>query len=150
MVTTLRQRFDAKWMPEPFSGCHLWTASVEALGYGRINVNGKACKASRVSWELNRGPIPDGLCVLHRCDTPLCCNPNHLFLGDKSDNVQDAISKGRWPSKTGENNVRAKITAQVVRVIRASAKSAAELARQFSISKPTISSIRSRRTWKHI
>jgi len=49
----------------------------------------------RVAWELTSGPIPDGMQVLHACDNPPCFNPEHLFLGTRSDNMVDMVSKGR-------------------------------------------------------
>jgi hypothetical protein len=49
-------------------------------------------------WEETRGPIPDGLHVLHRCDIPACVNIDHLFLGTHSDNMQDIVAKGRHTS----------------------------------------------------
>ncbi len=56
---------------------------------------GKRWRASRLVWTVKKGPIPDGLCVLHTCDNELCINPKHLFLGTFQDNTDDMISKGR-------------------------------------------------------
>jgi hypothetical protein len=51
--------------------------------------------AARTSWRLYKGPIPEGLRPLHKCDVSLCVNPDHLFLGTLSDNMQDMAAKGR-------------------------------------------------------
>lgn len=79
--------------------CWLWTAATIGGGYGQIMgvVNGKRrpVYAHRVSWEMAFGPIPADLYVLHRCDVPLCVNPDHLFLGTQGDNLADARAKGR-------------------------------------------------------
>jgi hypothetical protein len=55
----------------------------------------------RATFEMVNGPIPAGAVICHTCDQSLCCNPDHLFLGNQSVNVQDAIRKGRWPSGEG-------------------------------------------------
>jgi hypothetical protein len=77
--------------------CWLWTAALTGNGYGviRLDTHLPRVQAHRASWMLSNGPIPDGLWVLHRCDTPRCVNPAHLFLGTRADNVQDMIAKGR-------------------------------------------------------
>jgi hypothetical protein len=87
------QRFWAK--VEKTDGCWLWTAAKDRLGYGYFKWDGKQGKAYRYSWTLHNGPIPTGMCVLHRCDTPSCVNPAHLFLGTQADNVRDMDAKGR-------------------------------------------------------
>lgn len=51
--------------------------------------------AHRVSWIIFRGKIPKGKHVLHKCDTPLCVNPKHLFIGTALDNIRDCFNKGR-------------------------------------------------------
>lgn len=76
--------------------CWLWTAFVKANGYGQFGI-GKAkggAHAHRFSFELHVGPIPDGLCVLHRCDVRHCVRPEHLFLGTQKDNANDRDRKG--------------------------------------------------------
>jgi len=82
-------------------GCWLWTAgkfSPVRHGFGRYGafwVGGKMRYAHRVAWEIFIGDIPSDMNVLHSCDNPPCCNPEHLFLGTQLDNVRDMISKGR-------------------------------------------------------
>lgn len=91
----LAERVERSILRMPWSGCWLWVGSVGKLGYGIVDVNGKHANAHRISWELHRGPIPAGLCVLHQCDVPGCVNPDHLFLGSLRDNTQDMLRKGR-------------------------------------------------------
>ena len=82
--------------------CWTWTASVHGKGYGQVTIHGATKKAHRVSWELTNGPIPDGLCALHRCDNPRCVSVGHLFLGTNADNVADKMEKGRHRWVTGD------------------------------------------------
>ena len=88
------ERFEAKYTPEPMSGCWLWIGAVKASGYGVMHYAGRTQRAHRVSYELFVGPIGSSW-VLHRCDNPACVNPDHLFLGDAVDNARDMVAKGR-------------------------------------------------------
>lgn len=72
-------------------GCWLWTAGRIGNGYGIF----RRKLVHRVSWTLTNGPIPEGMFVCHHCDTPLCVNPAHLFLGTHQDNMRDMRQKGR-------------------------------------------------------
>jgi HNH endonuclease len=99
----IQVNFHDKWMPEPFAGCWLWTASVRPDGYGQSPIQGKMEGVHRASWIIHRGEIPTGMQVLHRCDTPTCVNPDHLFIGCNADNMRDAAAKGRF-NQAGENN----------------------------------------------
>jgi hypothetical protein len=83
----------------PFAGCWLWTQSVKSYGYGQVQSRGVNYHAHRLAYALFVGPIPRGMFVCHVCDTPLCVNPAHLFLGTHSDNMRDARTKGRRPSR---------------------------------------------------
>ena len=60
--------------PVPIAGCWLWQRSSTSDGYGKVQFNGRMWRVHRVVWMLANGPIPEGLCVLHHCDTPGCCN----------------------------------------------------------------------------
>ena len=75
--------------------CWEWAGHINPNGYGSCKHNGVQTVAHRAAWELMRGPIPDTLYVLHRCDVRSCVNPKHLFLGTQADNKQDEISKNR-------------------------------------------------------
>lgn len=86
------------------SGCWLFTGARTTAGYGQVS----GTYAHRLSFEMHKGTIPDGLCVLHRCDVPNCVNPKHLFTGTKADNNRDKSEKGRAPN--GENASWSKLT----------------------------------------
>ena len=79
----------------PESGCWIWTGAINNGGYGRIGIGKKTTTAHRYSYQINVGEIPDGLFVLHKCDVRCCANPDHLFLGTPTDNMQDMVKKGR-------------------------------------------------------
>lgn len=64
--------------------------------YRQFWVNGRSVTAHRIAFEIANGPFDKMLHVLHKCDNPICVNPNHLFLGTNSDNIRDKMSKGRW------------------------------------------------------
>lgn len=96
----LRTRIEKHSMPEPNSGCWIWLGGVTDAKRGahraKTYFNGSYTSAARVAWTMEHGQIPAGLFVLHKCDTPLCVNPAHLFLGTHQDNVADAMAKGRY------------------------------------------------------
>jgi len=98
----LHERFEASFTRGAADECWEWTKARHKAGYGAIGANGRRAYGHRVSYELNVGPIPPGMCVLHRCDNPPCVNPSHLFLGTLRDNTQDMLRKGRHRT----NNVR--------------------------------------------
>lgn len=89
-------RFWAKVQEAP-SGCWNWTGSTSGrFGYGHIRTSKRNTEnCHRISWMMANGDIPDGFCVLHRCDNPSCVNPAHLFLGTYLDNNRDMAAKGR-------------------------------------------------------
>jgi hypothetical protein len=85
--------------------CWIYTGCLDHKGYGTISteVHGRPRKAHRVCYEHHFGPIPEGHGVLHRCDTPACVNPAHLFAGTQTDNMRDMVAKGRINPKVFEN-----------------------------------------------
>lgn len=95
-VPSLRERFEPKVRRASEDECHDWTASLTSFGHGQISVNGRPRGAHVVSWELENGPVPKGLCVLHICDNARCVNVRHLYLGTRGDNNRDTHSRNRW------------------------------------------------------
>lgn len=92
---SVKERFEESWIPEPYSGCWLWTGALRGGVYGQIMENGKRMAAHRVSWKLRHGYLDPAADICHHCDTPMCVNPDHLFSGNARLNVHDAIRKGR-------------------------------------------------------
>lgn len=80
--------------PEPNTGCWLWDMSLDQDGYGRAKFEDIKTPAHRISYMAFRGPVGDFF-VLHKCDTPACVNPDHLWLGKAKDNMRDCLLKGR-------------------------------------------------------
>lgn len=154
----LQDRFEAKTIPpsKP-DGCVLWGASKRTRGlpYGMIGVEvapgvWKIRATHRVSWELYCGPIPKGMNVLHRCDNASCVNPDHLFLGTQKENVLDMNKKGRGPSRAGERNGKAKLTAEQVASIRADQRSQTKIAADYGVAHTLIGKIKHRKLWAHV
>jgi hypothetical protein len=96
------------------NGCWIWIGGRNHR-YGCYNIGGRGYRAHRYAWERVYGPVPDGMYVCHHCDTPLCVNPEHLFVGTQRDNIRDASAKGRMTAghlgKTLSDEAKAKLSA---------------------------------------
>lgn len=126
--------------------CWEWTGPVNSKGYGVISrkVYGEAL-AHRYAFSLTVGDIPNGACVLHRCDNPRCVNPDHLFTGSKAENNADMMAKGRYAR--GESNGQSKLTNDLVAQIRSAAGTHASIAAHFSVHQSTVTRIKAGRIW---
>lgn len=142
--------------------CWLWTGGVSGR-YGKVylgTVDGvkQSARAHRLAYEMLVGPVGD-LHVCHRCDVPLCCRPEHLFLGTNADNTADRVAKGRtrtWATertRLGSAHPRAKVTEEQVVEIRArnaAGETTVALAREFGLSQASCWAICRRRSWTHV
>lgn len=146
------------------SECWEWKGSKVAPGYGRIKLKGKASRAHRLSYEINIGPIPDGMLIRHMCHNKSCVNPAHLEPGTEQDNKDDDIARGmvfrgdeHWtraaPSRVlkGERHGMAKLDNEKVAAIRQSYAAGAKrrrLAAEHGVCWSTINRIVKGEGWK--
>jgi hypothetical protein len=153
MKTSISKRFWDKTVPIPECGCFIWTGAILKSGYGVFDSD-RTRLAHRVSWELTNGPIPDGMQILHSCDTPSCVNPHHLSLGTQKKNISDAVKRERmkdnYPHPKGVNHSGARLNDAIVKKILDSTESCAFLSRIYGVSTSTIFRIRKRMSWKHV
>lgn len=123
--------------------CWEWQGHRDKDGYGRLRFRYKEYGAHRAAYELEFGAIPNGLIVLHTCDNPCCCNPNHLVLGTYHANAVDRDNKGRGSGPYGERNGNAKLTNEQVKMIIADSRKHEDIAVDFGIKRHTVSRIKS-------
>ncbi len=137
--------------------CWIWTGGLDGYGYGRMQVGGRAgitLRAHRASYEIHHGEIPEGMCVLHKCDERRCLNPGHLRLGTRPDNTRDMMAKGRHRCGFGERSGRSRLTEADVLSIRAQYETGGvtqwELSRRFNTARSNISAVVTGATWRHV
>ena len=127
------------------NGCWIWTAARTHGGYGALWLDGEVKYAHRIVGVLFLAlDEQSGLYVLHDCDVPACCNPNHLRLGTHRENMADASAKGRLGKKLQP--------AQVIEIrrLRKEGHTQPELAKRYNVSKTTIRQIERRETWRNL
>jgi hypothetical protein len=161
-VKTVEERFWEKVKKGIGDECWQWIGARSRHGYGNFGIRpGRTARAHRFSYEQERGPIPVGLMVLHRCDNRLCVNPEHLFIGTQIDNMRDMVLKGRrgfvrLPKESqprGEKHGGSKLTASDVIEIRRrrdGGERYVRLAEAFGVTSGQIRAIAKRENWSHI
>ena len=138
------ERFESKYIKYSNS-CWSWTGAL-VTGYGGFSFNGKTVMAHRFSWMLYRGKIPEGMLVLHKCNHKYCVNPEHLYIGDYSDNLQDSIDAGR---PYGLRKLTVDNVICIKKMLRDGIKQQL-IAQIYEVTRENISRISTGRIWKHI
>jgi hypothetical protein len=156
-------RFERKF--HEVNGCWQWSGNRINSGYGMFWVKGKNVLAHRHAYRSYVGSIPDGMCVLHRCDNRGCVNPDHLWLGTRSDNSADMVAKGRSARgarnpatrpgfRSGTRNGRSKLTPATVVELRkryaSGGISQQKLGDEYGVCQVVISKIINRQLWPHV
>lgn len=130
--------FWSKVSAPDYHSCWNWRGHRTVFGYGVFQNK----KAHRMAYEMCVGPIPEDLCVRHKCDNPSCVNPSHLETGTLADNNHDMMNRGRMNPPIGMANGNCKFTDDQVREIRVSPETGMALAKRLGCSESTISYIR--------
>lgn len=143
------QRFWENVEKKELEDCWIWNGTSDGHGYGCIVYNSKNILAHRASWLLAHGDLPQGMSILHKCDVPLCVNPNHLFIGTQLDNMKDMAMKKR--STIGEKNPMSKITQEIANETRKrylNGELMVDIANDYDISRVLVSYIINNKIWK--
>ena len=144
-------RYDAKVIKTP-SGCWEWQGAKTPKGYGLIGVGPKAdrtlCYAHRLAYWRNTSVDPADMLVLHSCDNPSCCNPDHLSLGTSKANSQDMVAKGRQCQ--GERTNGSKLRDADIPHIRSDRRSLTTIASIYGVDPKQIHRIKQGVAWRHV
>lgn len=146
---------------EPNSGCWIWAGNRNAREYGWFKYNGRQTKAHRWAARHIGGMAITDLLVCHRCDTPSCVNPEHLFVGTAKDNALDMVRKGRHNSNPNPNQRRARGSARAnsklteedipeIRRLLGEGLSFVKIAKRYGVASSLIGRIKYGKAWAHV
>lgn len=142
----LENRFWGK-VKKKKNGCWEWVGALNSDGYGVIDVNGKTKRVHRIIFLLVKGiSLEPEQKVCHKCDNPVCVNPNHLFIGTQKDNMSDMLIKNRasnYFTKKGVEHPNSKFSSNDIKKIKQMSKTLSQqkIAEQFGVVQQTISRI---------
>jgi hypothetical protein len=145
LLNEAAKRVFAQCVPNYETECIVWTGRwTTQNGYGRVTFKRRKHLTHRIVYQARKGPVPDGLQILHSCDNRRCCNPNHLSLGTGQDNTNDRKAKDRLGFKLNTAQAR-----EILALVRSGRKQP-EVAKMFGINASMVSRIASGKKWAHV
>lgn len=131
------------------NGCWIWQGSKHRQGYGNLSYKRIPSLAHRVSWMVHRGEIPKDMKVCHSCDVTSCVNPEHLFIGTQKNNVEDAISKGKFEKRNMGKRRNKLVYEQVLEIKKLSSEgiSRKDIEKKFGVGQTCIAKILQGVSW---
>lgn len=153
-IKTLKNHF-FKYIiiPENDNDCMKWNGYINPSGYGKLCHNWKSYRASRLSYQIFIGKIPENMEVCHKCDNTTCVNPNHLFIGTHTDNMRDMSKKGRQNILRGEQKKLSKLKEKDIVEIRIKLKEGLtqkEIGKIYGVDATIIGDIKLNKIWRHV
>lgn len=157
-IEVILQKQDIFWSRvDKTESCWNWNGYITAYGYGEFGPRIKNIRyrmsAHRASYILaNNRHIPEGLCVLHKCDNRRCVNPQHLWLGTKLENSQDMVAKGRSAKgiKNGGGNKLSNEQVKEIKTMLQNGDKQKDIAKKFDVSKSMVCLIANGENWNHV
>lgn len=152
-ITPPEIRFWAKVDVTNPESCWYWKAAADKDNYGVFQIsNKKSIGAHRMAYLLSYGPIPKFSVTRHKCDTPLCVNPNHLELGTQKDNINDKVVRNRQAkgSTNGQSRLNESLVLTIRKLYNTGEYTFLDLANKFNVHYSNIGYIINRKTWRHI
>lgn len=134
------------------NGCHEWVGAKCEKGYGMYKYNGRTIRAHRFAWFIKTGNlIPDKIMACHKCDSPPCVNPEHIFLGSGKDNYDDMRNKGREKKLKGQDCSRSLLNNETaLKIYKNKNLTQLELSKIYKVAPSTISAIKNGQNWSSV
>lgn len=128
--------------------CWPWQGAITSHGYGCFKYGPRIVGAHKVAYLLAKGEVPAGMEIMHSCDNRPCCNPEHLSLGTRQDNVADKVRKGRSAKHSKKNTLNPEAVREIRRL--RGIEPSGSLAKRFNVEQPHIINVWNRKVWKHV
>lgn len=132
------------------NGCWMWIGYKMKNGYGQLHYQKKVVYAHRLSYFIHKGEFDASLCLCHKCDTPACCNPDHMFLGTRTDNANDKVAKQRHAVGQAVGGLFSETDIRTMFALYRSGMKQSAIARRYKTNPAHVSNIINGHKWGHL